>query len=125
MESSAESVDSSSDQGINRPSTRKQIKNIGGSWKNDFGWFLKTKDEYAAKCSACGISFSISNGGISDIKRHMISARHMRNIVSSQHKSVTRFLSHKSNESHQSSTTAKAAFAIGRLHQQALQADVS
>lgn len=98
--------------------TKNQICNrrsnkFKDSWKNSFNWLARAKDDTMAKCFVCGVSFSIANSGITDVKRHMKTAKHLRNLGSIQQKSVSHFFNQSSNKEEnasQSSSMAEATF---------------
>ncbi|XP_037812756.1 uncharacterized protein LOC119604292 [Lucilia sericata] len=78
------------------------------SWKNKFSWVTRTNKESMAKCIVCGICFSIANSVITGIKRHMKTAKHMRNLGSYQQKPVSRFFNNSSNKETQGATEASS-----------------
>lgn len=100
------------------PVKKKNIVNrrknkFNDSWKNHFNWITRTNEDTMAKCMACGFKFSIPYGGLSDIKRHMKTIKHMRNMERRQQKPVSAFLNRKQIDiSRQSSAAAVAAFAF-------------
>lgn len=75
-------------------------------WMKDFSWLKPSRDEFKAKCIACGSDFSILNGGITDVKKHMKTSKHQSKLTSfSKQRSVTYY-----SKANSKSARAEAAF---------------
>ncbi|XP_048373893.1 dCTP pyrophosphatase 1 isoform X2 [Sphaerodactylus townsendi] len=50
-------------------------------WEKEFAWLHRVQDDaLKAGCSACGRDFSISHGGVCDVKQHAAGEGHVRSI---------------------------------------------
>ena len=58
----------------------KRETKFSGSWIEKYAWISKDKNcIHSARCTLCLKSFSIRNGGISDVKQHSKTGIHVKN----------------------------------------------
>ena len=58
----------------------KRKTKFSASWSEKYAWISKDKNcMHSARCTLCLKSFSIRNGGISDVKQHSKTAIHDKN----------------------------------------------
>lgn len=115
LNSSSTDVEEVSCRSSSKQKKRARRKNkFQDSWKSNFNWITRANDEFMAKCISCGVCFSIANGGIADVKRHLKTTKHIRNMGSRYQKSVSCFLTHNSSKgtegAQQAISAAEAAF---------------
>ena len=61
----------------------KRKTSFNQSWKSSHKWISEVKgDEFSARCNVCNSTFSIANGGISDIAQHNSTAKHKKHVES-------------------------------------------
>jgi len=59
---------------------RRKTK-FNNSWKESFGWISAVRgDEFSASCNICNKKFAIHHGGISDIKQHSNTDKHIKKV---------------------------------------------
>ncbi|XP_054848770.1 dCTP pyrophosphatase 1 [Eublepharis macularius] len=66
-----------------QPPTKKgrRMQKYREEWEKEFGWLCKVEgNALKARCSACNRDFSISHGGVCDVKQHAAGGGHMRSI---------------------------------------------
>ena len=101
----------------NQPSTskRKRGKNhFNDEWKTLFSWVVAGKSEIYAKCIYCKCEINISVSGITDVKRHMKTAKHQSNMkAATSSKNISTFFSTPTEpmSSYRKAAAAEATFA--------------
>lgn len=77
------SEDSATASAVDNPPPQKKSKRLQKyrrEWEKDNPWLECTSgDVYKASCKACHRSFSVSHGGMSDVKQHASGAQHCKN----------------------------------------------
>ncbi|XP_077170839.1 dCTP pyrophosphatase 1 [Paroedura picta] len=59
----------------------RRMQKYREEWEKDFAWLHRVQDNaLKARCSACNRDFSISHGGVCDVKQHAAGGGHMRSI---------------------------------------------
>ena len=76
---------SSSDAGAVSDSLAKRAKNehkqtFKKSYTDDWPFIEATKDAFMASCQVCSSTFSISHGGVHDIKKHVATQSHQNRV---------------------------------------------
>lgn len=61
------------------------------AWSQTYTWITKCNDESSAKCTICKCDFKISNGGVSQVRAHASTKKHIaaEKIKSGQSSQVT------------------------------------
>lgn len=88
---------------------RKRKNYFNKTWSNDHDWLFQGKQIHFAKCILCGSEFSIKNGGITDVKRHMNTKKHKCNIKLSAQNNLRKFFHNTSSTSIPKNVKQKAA----------------
>ncbi|KAB0805327.1 hypothetical protein PPYR_02297 [Photinus pyralis] len=63
--------------------SKKRRNYFNNDWQQTYSWLLKGKEEGTAKCIACNSEFSIANGGVYDVKKHMKTGKHIKQVENS------------------------------------------
>lgn len=89
----------------------KRLVKFNDNWKK-FDWIRKGRDDYSATCAICNsFSFSISHGGENDVRRHMLSKKHILNSNSgSQSQKISNFFVTPNTKTEQQVAIAETAF---------------
>ena len=71
----------------------KRLQKYRHEWEEAYPWLSSVRGEapgdlYKANCNACRRIFSVSHGGLSDIKQHASGEQHSRNVRSQKNQSV-------------------------------------
>ena len=67
----------------------KRLQKYRHEWEEAYPWLSSVRgDLYKANCNACRRIFSVSHGGLSDIKQHASGEQHSRNVRSQKNQSV-------------------------------------
>jgi len=57
----------------------KRSSKFREGWKADYSWIAKSHLESFVRCTVCNINFSVSHGGLPDVKQHENSNIHKTN----------------------------------------------
>lgn len=60
------------------PKKTKRLCTFRDDWKKSYQWLTKGDSEFYARCKLCNKDFSISHGGLSDVKQHDKGSEHKR-----------------------------------------------
>ena len=61
-------------------SKAKRKTKFNNSWKDTYTWIIVVRgDEFSANCNICNKKFSIHHGGISNIRQHSKTDKHVKN----------------------------------------------
>ena len=58
---------------------QKRLQKYRQEWETDHSWLSSTNDSYKANCKLCHRTFTISHGGLCDVKQHAAGDHHIRN----------------------------------------------
>ncbi|KAL8176603.1 UNVERIFIED_CONTAM: hypothetical protein K2H54_036881 [Gekko kuhli] len=59
----------------------RRMQKYRAEWEKEFSWLHKVQDNaLKARCSACNRDFSISHGGVCDVKQHAAGGGHIRSV---------------------------------------------
>ncbi|XP_015261863.1 PREDICTED: dCTP pyrophosphatase 1 [Gekko japonicus] len=59
----------------------RRMQKYRAEWEKEFSWLHKVQDNaLKARCSACNRDFSVSHGGVCDVKQHAAGGGHIRSI---------------------------------------------
>lgn len=64
-------------------------------WATLFPDLKKCEDPYSLRCVICKSSISFSNGGVSDLRKHMNGATHQQMVRQAAGRKMTNFFSRK------------------------------
>lgn len=60
----------------------KRMCKFREDWKQTFKWLTNAESQFSARCKTCNKDFSISHGGLSDVKHHDKGKEHNKNLAS-------------------------------------------
>lgn len=64
------------------PKKAKLMCKFREDWKQTFQWLTNAESQFSARCKMCNKDFSISHGGLSDVKHHDKGNEHKKRLSS-------------------------------------------